>query len=55
MAAGFLLYFIFEKAFALKNRNRNSLKVIVILGTAFLLMAAEKLEEDHGTNLARPQ
>lgn len=44
---GFALYFLFEKAFAYGHMIRNSVKVIVILGAAFLLMAAEKLLDGY--------
>lgn len=39
--AGFLLSLFFETAYAHKHYVRNSMKVIVVLGTAFLLMAIE--------------
>lgn len=38
---GFVLAFIFETAHKRKHKIRNSLKVIITLGTAFLLMAVE--------------
>ena len=44
---GFALYFLFEKAFAHGHMIRNSVKVIVILGAAFLLMTAEKLLDGY--------
>lgn len=40
-AAGFILSLFFETAYAHKHYVRNSMKVIVVLGTAFLLMAIE--------------
>lgn len=40
-AAGFALSHFFETAFAHKNCVRNSMKVIIVLGVSFLLMAAE--------------
>lgn len=39
--AGFCLYFFFETAYAKENYVRNSMKVVIILGVAFLLMAIE--------------
>ena len=39
--AGFALSHFFETAFAHKNCVRNSMKVIIVLGVSFLLMAAE--------------
>ena len=39
--AGYLLGGFFETAYAHKNYVRNSMKVIVVLGVAFLLMAIE--------------
>lgn len=38
---GFILYFIFETAYTKNHNIRNSTKVIIILGTAFLLMSVE--------------
>lgn len=38
---GFILAWFFETAYAHKNLVRNSMKVIVILGVSFLLMAIE--------------
>ena len=40
-AAGFALSQLFETAYAHKRRVRNSVKVIVVLGISFLLMAME--------------
>lgn len=39
--SGFALYFIFKKAHAHKNTISNSVKVIIILGTSFLLISVE--------------
>lgn len=39
--AGFLLSLIFESAYAHQHYIRNSMKVIIILGVSFLLMAIE--------------
>ncbi len=41
IAAGWLLAMFFETAYRHKHGIRNSIKVIIILGTAFLLMAME--------------
>ena len=41
LAAGWLLSLFFETAYACRHCVRNSLKVIIVLGTAFLLVAAE--------------
>ena len=41
IAAGWLLSLFFETAYACRHCVRNSLKVIIVLGTAFLLVAAE--------------
>ncbi len=38
---GLVIYFIFETAYRREHKIRNSAKVIVLLGTAFLLMSAE--------------
>lgn len=40
-AAGFLLSWLFETNYSHKHLVRNSMKVIIILGTAFLLLAIE--------------
>lgn len=40
-AFGFILSFFFETAYAHKHLVRNSMKVIVVLGMSFLLMAIE--------------
>ena len=39
-AAGWLLALFFETAYARKHYVRNSMKVIIVLGTSFLLVAA---------------
>lgn len=39
--AGLFLAFLFEFAFRRKHHIRNSMKVVIVLGTAFLLMALE--------------
>ena len=41
-AAGWLLALFFETAYARKHYVRNSMKVIIVLGTSFLLVAAEE-------------
>lgn len=38
---GYLLSWFFETTYALKNYVRNSMKVIIVLGVSFLLMAIE--------------
>lgn len=38
---GFLLYLFFETAYAKKHYVRNSMKVIIVLGVAFLMLAIE--------------
>lgn len=40
-ATGWLLAWFFERAYARKQYVRNSMKVIIVLGVAFLLMAVE--------------
>ena len=45
-ASGLILYFIFETAYKKNHKIRNSMKTIIILGTAFLLTAAEGWLED---------
>lgn len=40
-AAGYILSLFFETAYAHRHHVRNSLKVIVVLGVSFMLMAAE--------------
>ena len=41
-ATGWLLALFFETAYARKHYVRNSMKVIIVLGTSFLLVAAEE-------------
>ena len=41
LLAGFAVYFIFEKFYQHNRKIRNSTKVIVLLGTSFLLMGIE--------------
>lgn len=45
-AAGYMLSLFFETAYAHKHYIRNSMKVILVLGVAFLLMAIETWLED---------
>ena len=45
-AVGWLLSGFFETAYARRHYVRNSMKVIIVLGTAFLLMAVETWTED---------
>lgn len=45
-AAGYALSFIFETAYAHKHYVRNSMKVIIVLGSSFMLMAAETWLKD---------
>ena len=45
--AGMAQYMLFEKLYRNKRRVRNSTKVIVLLGTAFLLMAVETLAKPY--------
>ena len=42
IAAGLSLYLFFETAYVKKNYVRNSMKVIIILGVAFLFIAIEE-------------
>lgn len=44
--AGYILSLLFESAYLHKHYIRNSMKVILILGTAFLLMATETWLEE---------
>jgi NhaP-type Na+/H+ or K+/H+ antiporter len=46
-AAGILLYWLFEGAFRRQHKIRNSTKIILLLGTAFLLMAAETFAKPY--------
>ena len=41
LLAGYALYIFFETAYARKHYVRNSMKVIIVMGIAFLLMAVE--------------
>ena len=45
-AAGFFLTWFFETNYSHKNLVRNSMKVIIVLGTAFLLLAVEEWLEN---------
>jgi NhaP-type Na+/H+ or K+/H+ antiporter len=45
--AGICVYFLFERAYLHKHKIRNSTKVLIILGIAFLLMSAEKLVKPY--------
>ena len=45
-AAAFFLSWFFETNYSHKNLVRNSMKVIIVLGTAFLLLAVEELLEN---------
>lgn len=47
LLAGFALYFIFEKFYQHNRKIRNSTKVIVLLGTSFLLMSIEFLVKNY--------
>lgn len=40
-SVGYLLYLFFETAYAKKHYVRNSMKVIIVLGCSFLLIAIE--------------
>ena len=44
---GICLYLLFEKSFKHNRKIRNTAKVIIILGTAFLLMSAEELAKEY--------
>ena len=46
-AVGLLLFFLFEKSYQLKHKIRNSTKVIVMLGTAFMLMSVESIAKPY--------
>lgn len=41
MAAGYILSLFFETAYARQHTVRNSMKVVIVLGVSFLLMAVE--------------
>ena len=45
VAAGYLLSLFFETAYAHKHCVRNSMKVVIVLGVSFLLMAIETWAE----------
>ena len=47
IAAGWSLYLFFETAYAHRHCVRNSMKVVLILGTSFLLMAIETWAENY--------
>ena len=47
VAAGFALYFIFETAYKKNRKIRNSMKVIIILAVAFLLMSLENMLKNY--------
>ena len=44
---GLCMYLLFEKSYQHKHKIRNSTKVIVLLGTAFLLMSIETLVKPY--------
>ena len=46
-AVGLLLFFLFEKSYQLEHKIRNSTKVIIMLGTAFLLMSVESIAKPY--------
>ena len=46
-AVGFLLYLLFEKSYQHKHRIRSSTKVMILLGTAFLLMSVESIAKTY--------
>ncbi len=46
-AVGFLLYLLFEKSYQHKHRIRTSTKVMILLGTAFLLMSVESIAKPY--------
>lgn len=46
-AVGFAVFFLFEKAYLRNRKIRNSTKVIVMLGTSFLLMSIETLVKPY--------
>lgn len=47
LLAGFAVYFIFDKFYQHNRKIRNSTKVIVLLGTLFLLMSIESLVKNY--------
>ena len=46
-AVGLLIFFLFEKSYQLEHKIRNSTKVIVMLGTAFMLMSVESIAKPY--------
>ena len=46
-AVGFAIFFLFEKAYQHSHKIRNSTKVIILLGTSFLLMSVETLVKPY--------
>lgn len=46
-AVGFAIFFLFEKAYQHSYKIRNSTKVIILLGTSFLLMSVETLVKPY--------
>ncbi|MBQ4364243.1 MAG: cation:proton antiporter [Oscillospiraceae bacterium] len=46
-AAGYLIYLVFERSYQHERKIRNSTKVIILLGLAFLLMSIEKLVKPY--------
>ena len=46
-AVGLLIFFLFEKSYQLEHKIRNSTKVIIMLGTAFLLMSVESIAKPY--------
>lgn len=46
-AAGLAVFFLFEKAYQHNHKIRNSIKVIILLGTSFLLMGIETLVKPY--------
>lgn len=47
LLAGFAVYLLFEKSFQYNHKIRNSTKVIILLGTSFLLMSIESLVKHY--------
>ena len=46
-AVGFAIFFLFEKAYQHSHKIRSSTKVIILLGTSFLLMSIETLVKPY--------
>ena len=44
---GFAVYFLFEKSYQMKQKIRNSTKVIILLASAFLLMSVETALKEY--------